>query len=133
MTEPGRMPTLKEMEQAFAENDYETIQRFNDYEDDEDDDELMPMTAEQWGTLEECIGKSTVDQLKGLITALRMMPDKAAALELGPGATWHTVMAELQRVPGASEADAAILETLSEAVEFAVANGALIGDESPLA
>ncbi len=95
--------------------------------------ELVPMTDDQWATLEGCVGQSTVGQLKGLITALRMMPDKAAALELGPGATWPYIMAELQRVPGASEADAAILETLSEAVDFAESNGALTGIEAPLA
>jgi len=34
MTSPGRLPTPKEMEKAIEEGDMETIQQFNDYEDE---------------------------------------------------------------------------------------------------
>ena len=56
MTGPGRQPTPKEMEQAFAENDYETIQRWHDHEEgDEDEDEGEGVTSEEIDAEEEAM------------------------------------------------------------------------------
>lgn len=91
------------------------------------------MTEDQWKTLEGCIGESTTGQLKGLASALRMMPEKTTSLGLGVGSDWPDIMDALQRAPGASVSDADMFEALSEAVDFASSNGALTGNERPLA
>ena len=63
MTAPGRQPTVKEMEQAFAENDYETIQRWHDHEEgDEDEDEGEGVTSEEIDAEEEAMDEEDDDQ-----------------------------------------------------------------------
>jgi len=97
-----------------------------------------PMTAEQWATLEECIGQSTTGHLKALVTALRMMPTEAAALGLGEKSDLANIVEALQVITDAEMMvlriqDHAVMETMEEAVDFALANGAITGNERPLA
>jgi len=96
------------------------------------------MTAEQWATLEACIGESTTGHLKALVTALRLMPTEAAALGLGENSDLVNIVEALQVITGSEMMvlriqDHAVMEAMEEAVEFAVANGALTGNERPLA
>ncbi|MCP4240743.1 MAG: hypothetical protein GY772_09300 [bacterium] len=121
---------------------------------------MMAMDEDQWKTLDGCVGPETTEHLKAVVSALRQFPEVATTLQLDESSDLQALVGSLKVISN-SEEDALpanaeggflynlespegptlrigtrycfMVENMADAVDFAMANGALTGGERPLA